>query len=132
MSLSFQSIIAQLHEFWSDRIVSQLNRCAPVSSRAMFGGYGLYQDGVMFALIAESTLYFKVDESNLADFQAANMQPFTYWRGDRAIVMSYYRLPDEVFANVEVLAQWLAKSYEIARRSKSKRVKKTKKRDSFR
>ncbi len=54
-------------------MASYLNQVAPVSARAMFGGYGLYCEGIMFALIAHATLYFKVDADNQERFTETGM-----------------------------------------------------------
>jgi DNA transformation protein len=47
------------------------------TSRAMFGGFGIYRNGLMFALVADDQLYAKVDASNKADYEEAGSQPFT-------------------------------------------------------
>ena len=52
-------------------VLEQLAPAGRVTSRAMFGGVGLYLDGLFFALIDDDTLYFKTDESNRARFQQA-------------------------------------------------------------
>jgi DNA transformation protein and related proteins len=57
-------------------VLEQLGRVAPVTSRAMFGGVGVYSGGLFFALMAGDTLYLKVDDSNRADFEAAGTGPF--------------------------------------------------------
>ena len=49
-----------------------------ISSRAMFGGFGLYKDGAIFGIIVEGELYFKVGESNRGDYEELNSRPFTY------------------------------------------------------
>ena len=33
-----------------------------VEAKSMFGGFGLYLDGLMFAIVADDALYFKVDD----------------------------------------------------------------------
>ena len=49
-------------------VIGQLECIGPVQSRRMFGGAGLYLDGLFFALIADDTRYFKVDDSNRSDY----------------------------------------------------------------
>lgn len=112
-------------EQFRDRVLNPLNRCFPVTARAMFGGYGLYREGVMFALIADEALYFKVDAENRGDFLAADMEPFFYWRHDRRIQMSYYRLPVAVFERQEILATWIEKACAAGRRTRQTLKKKT-------
>ncbi|MEM7769170.1 MAG: TfoX/Sxy family protein [Cyanobacteria bacterium P01_A01_bin.37] len=111
-----------------DTIVQHLNQVAPVTARAMFGGYGLYAEGVMFALIAYDTLYFKVDDGNRQQYLDMGSEPFTYTGKGKPIQMSYYRLPENVSEDLEQLEIWVAASRYAARRSKAKskpRKKKT-------
>jgi len=61
---------------------------ATVSARKMFGGYGLYREGLMFALIAEDELFFKADSNNVAQFERAGSRPFVYRSKDRSVQMS--------------------------------------------
>ncbi|MBT9317008.1 TfoX/Sxy family protein [Leptothoe spongobia] len=112
---------------FKDKIVNQLTQVAPVTARAMFGGYGLYADGVMFALIADETLYFKVGDENRADYLEADMGPFRYERHGQPIQMSYYQLPETVLEDPETLLSWIEKAQGAAHRSKkSKKSKKRK------
>ena len=48
----------------------------PVTIRPMFGGAGVYHDGLMFALVDDEVLYFKVDETSRPAFEAENLPPF--------------------------------------------------------
>jgi DNA transformation protein len=106
---------------YKDNLVEYLNQVAPVTARSMFGGFGLYTEGVMFALIAYETLYFKVDDGNRHDYEAAGMGPFVYNRNGKDMAMSYYQLPDEVYNDLGQLHAWLEKAAAAARRSKRKK-----------
>ena len=59
-------------------IKDQLAAFGPVGIRNMFGGAGVYADDVMFALIADDTLYLKADDTTARAFEAEGMRPFTY------------------------------------------------------
>ncbi|HXG59400.1 MAG TPA: TfoX/Sxy family protein [Thermoanaerobaculia bacterium] len=102
-------------------VVDQLRAVAPVTAKAMFGGVGLYADGHFFALIADDVVYFKVDDSNRADFVAAGSRPFMPY-GEEGSTMNYYELPPDVLEDPERLRRWMEKSIEVARRQKKKRV----------
>ena len=52
-----------------DHILELSSGLGPVSARKMFGGYGVFLDGLMWGLVADSTLYLKVDEESIADFK---------------------------------------------------------------
>jgi DNA transformation protein len=77
---------------FKDGVVNHLNQVAPVTARAMFGGYGLYCEGLMFALIADETLYFKVDAGNQSRFTEAAMGPFTYHLPVRSFFLAFSQL----------------------------------------
>ena len=46
------------------------------TTKAMFGGYGIFKDGIMFGLVADDTLYFKVDEFNKFEFERLELDHF--------------------------------------------------------
>ena len=99
-------------------VVDQLSRAVPlVRARRMFGGVGIYSGEVFFALIADDTLYFKVDDSNRADFEARQMGPFRPY-GYEGEVMQYYQVPDDLLEDVEALRPWAEKALAVAVRAK--------------
>ena len=83
--------------------------------RRMFGGAGLCRDGLMFALIADDTLYLKVDDRNRPDFEAEGMTPFSYQRkGETAALKSYYEAPPELADDAEAFSAWARKAITAA------------------
>lgn len=105
-------------------LLEQLGQIRPVTTRPMFGGLTFFSEGRAFALVAEETLYFKVDDSNRPDFVAAGMGPFLPF-GDPAKPMQYYQLPEEVLEDTDQLAEWMAKAIAVAARAKPKSKAKT-------
>ena len=102
-------------------IVEQLAPLGDVKARGMFGGFGIYLDGRMFALVADDTLYFKVDDANRAEFEREGLQPFRYERTDREVaVMSYYQPPAAAIDDRDLLCTWARKGVEAATRAASK------------
>lgn len=104
-------------------VVQHLNQLAPVTSRAMFGGYGLYLEGVMFALIAYEVLYLKVGDANREDYVEAGMGPFTYEGKGKPMQMSYFQVPTEVYEDLAVLQAWMDKAHAVAKAVKRKKKK---------
>ena len=101
-------------------VLEQLGRVAPVSARAMFGGVGIYSGGLFFALMADDTLYLKVDDGNRGDFEAAGMGPFRPF-GDDEHVMRYYELPADALEDADRLRPWVDGAIEAARRKRKKK-----------
>jgi DNA transformation protein len=87
----------------------------PVSVRRMFGGAGVYADGVMFALVSRGTVYLKADAESQPLFAAEGCGPFVYDRaGKQATMTSYWRMPDRLYDDPDTLAQWARRSLAIA------------------
>lgn len=86
--------------------------------KKMFGGWGIWADGLMFALVAEEVLYFKVDAESSPRFEALDLPRFTYTTKDgRRTVMSYAKAPEEVYDDPDVFAEWARAGIAAARRA---------------
>lgn len=103
--------------------VDLLQNVGPVYSKRMFGGFGVFLDGLMFGLIADNELYLKVDQKNLPEFEAQGLQPFTYHKNGKPMNLSYYQAPEEAMDSMEVMTQWGARSFECALRAAAKKTK---------
>lgn len=89
----------------------------PIALRRMFGGIGVYRDGIIFALVADGTLYLKADESTAAAFREAGSVPFVYEAKGKSVTMSYWRLPEEAMDDPDALARFARIGLEAARRA---------------
>ena len=96
-------------------VLDQLARVDGVSARRMFGGAGLYSHECFFGLIAEDTLYLRVDDANRARFTARGMDRFRPYADRPELSMNYYETPAEVLENPEELSGWAAESIAAAR-----------------
>ena len=105
-----------------EHVLDLLREFGPVTAKPMFGGWGLYHEGLFFALIAEDMLYFKVDEVNRAEFDAAHLEPFVYvTKTDDRMVLSYHQAPAEALDDRLVMAQWARSGYGAALRAKTRK-----------
>ncbi len=86
----------------------------------MFGGVGIYSGEIFFALIADDTVYLKVDESTRADFEGRGMEPFRPF-GDDGGTMKYYQLPEDLLEDPEALRPWAEKAVAVGRLKKARR-----------
>ena len=90
----------------------------------MFGGAGLYGDGVMFGLIDDEVIYLKVDESLRADLAAAGARPWIYTerKGPKAGTpqeTSYWSLPESALDDPEEACAWGLRSLAVAQAIKA-------------
>jgi DNA transformation protein len=92
-----------------------------VSARRMFGGWGIFKDGLMFALIARDQLYLKVDDGNRAAYDEADLPHFTYSEKGKPIRMSYREAPSAGLDDPEILCAWARAAYAAALRTRPRR-----------
>ena len=68
-----------------------------ISHRKMFGGAGIYAEGVMFALVLADEIMIKATGSFAEDLEAQGSTPFVYEAKGKSSKMSYWRLPEMAF-----------------------------------
>ena len=109
---------------YASYILDLLEPLGNIKARKMFGGFGIYKDGVFFALIADNILYFKVDNNNRSLYESMGSKPFSYEGKNKKIVtMSYWEVPVDILENSTKLAQWVQQAVKAASLAK-KSVKK--------
>ncbi|MCJ7451843.1 MAG: TfoX/Sxy family protein [Steroidobacteraceae bacterium] len=95
-------------------VIDQLEGIGRVRSKRMFGGVGLYANELFFGLLANNGLFFKVDDTNRADFEARGMGPFRPFRDKPELEMGYYEVPADVIDEAEELIAWARKAMRVA------------------
>jgi DNA transformation protein and related proteins len=100
---------------FKERVLGQLLPLGDVSARAMFGGHGLYCDGLFFAALAGDRLYFKVDDESRQDYIARGLAPFMPTPGQT--MSSYYEVPPEVIDDQPMLLDWATRAVGVARQA---------------
>ena len=98
----------------NERLVHTLSVLGKVYSRKMFGGYGIFESGAMFALItSEGKIHFKVDPTNRKRFEDAGSEQYGK--------MPYFEVPQNVLKNEQNLHKWARDSMDIAHTVKAKK-----------
>ncbi|MGO1068661.1 TfoX/Sxy family protein [Lysobacter sp. CA199] len=87
-----------------------------LSARRMFGGSGVYHDGLMIGLIEDEVLYLKTDDLTRARFAAAGSAAFVYTRQRKPIELSYWSVPESAMDSPQEMRPWLALAFEAALR----------------
>ncbi len=89
-----------------------------VSIRKMFGGEGVFYDGLMIGLVADDTLYLKVDAESVSAFEERGLAQFKYDKAGKMVGMSFYLAPEEALDDPSEMTPWAQNAYEAALRSK--------------
>jgi DNA transformation protein len=87
----------------------------------MFGGYGLYNDGLFFAIIADDTLFFKVDDHTRHIYEEYEMEPFTYEKQGKDYSLGYYEVPIDILESPPQLQAFVDAACAVAQRAKKKK-----------
>ena len=105
-----------------DHVLELLEPLGGVSAKAMFGGAGLYLDGTIFAIVTRSdVLYFKTDEVNRGEYEAAGAGPFVPF-ADKPHTMPYHEVPADVVEDAEELRAWAQKAWQAGRRAEARKT----------
>jgi DNA transformation protein len=107
---------------FSEFLREQLAPLGRVTMRRMFGKTGVFCDGVMFGMVTENTLYFRIDDQNRATFaEAQAFPPLNYAKKGETIDLSFWRVPERLFDEPDELEIWARAALAAARRVASKR-----------
>jgi DNA transformation protein len=105
----------------SERIVELFSDFGRVSVRRMFGGAGIFADGLMIGLVSNGDIFLKADDESSPTFEREGLKPFTYGAKRKRVVMPYWRMPERLLDDPDELAQWARAALGAARRSAAKK-----------
>lgn len=104
-----------------DYVMELLGPFGTVGARRMFGGHGVYLDGLMFAIVSGDTLYLKADEMNRIEFEQAGCEIFGYARKGRRATLGFFRAPEDAMESPELMLPWARTAYAAALRANAKK-----------
>ena len=108
-------------------LTDMLAPMGPVAARRMFGGAGLFRESLMFALVADDTLYLKTDDANRSAFEDAGMAPFNFEKKGKSVATSYFEAPPDALDDADALLSWARGAWEAALRANAGKAKKSRK-----
>ncbi len=95
----------------------------PTTVKRMFGGAGIWADGVMFALIIDDVLHLKADERTRGAFEAKGLGPFSYAKKTGQVaVMSYWRAPERLIDDPDEMVAWARTALRVAKDKAAQKV----------
>jgi len=103
-----------------DYVLEQMSFIRGLHVRAMFGGYGIYRDDYVFAIIVKDVLYLKSDPVVQREFEENGLQPFTYVARGKPVNMKYFEAPPEVFDEPDAMRVWVEKGLGASIRQSKK------------
>lgn len=100
-------------------VLELLGPLGRVAARKMFGGYGLYCDGVFFGIVLDNTLYLKADRCNRGDFEGAGCEIFNYSRKGKRATLNFYRAPEDAMDAPHLMLPWGRSALSAALRARA-------------
>ena len=109
------------HEF----VMELFAPMGPVSVRRMFGGAGVFRDGLMFALLSDDVIYLKTDADLRAELEAEGCEPFIWTRPSdgKQTDMGYLSLSPDAMDEADLASEWGRKAFAVALAAKAKKRK---------
>ena len=101
---------------FTDHLHEVFGAFGPIETRRMFGGHGVWHQGLMIGLVFGNTLYLKVDEQTRGQFEAQGLGPFEYSRKGKMVALSFYRAPEEMLESPAEAVEWARLAYAAALR----------------
>jgi len=109
---------------FANHLLDLLSELGSVKARAMFGGHGLFLDGLMFALLSNEQLYLKVDAQSVEVFSKRNLTAFEYEARGKTMALSYCQAPPEAMESSDYALPWARLGVEAAIRSNANKARK--------
>ena len=107
---------------FAEFLSEQLTPLGRVTMRRMFGKTGVFCNGLMFGMVTDDTLYFRVDDHNRAVFkEAESAPPLNYQKKGSTIDLSFWRVPERLLDEPDELVTWARAALAAARRVAVKR-----------
>ena len=101
---------------FTDHLHEVFSAFGPIETRRMFGGHGVWHQGLMIGLVAGNTLYLKVDDKTRGRFEALRLSAFEYTRRGKTVALSYHRAPEEMLESPAEAVAWARLAYAAALR----------------
>ena len=99
-----------------DHLADLFEAFGPVTVRRMFGGHGVFRDGLMSVLVVDDALYLEADEQSRATFESCGLPRFEYARKGKRVSLSCCLAPGDALEDPLTLAEWARPAFDAALR----------------
>lgn len=93
-----------------------------ITIKNMFGGKGIYHQGLIFALEVDGEILLKADAYSAPDFANAGARQWAYdgKKSGKPSKMPYWSIPDDALDDFDAITLWAHKAFEASLRAKAK------------
>ena len=90
----------------------------PVTIKRMFGGKGIYFNGLIIALEVDDEILLKADPISAPEFAAAGCRQWVYTGRNKPVEMPYWSIPEDAFDDPDIMTEWAKRAYEASLRTR--------------
>ncbi len=85
-----------------------------ITAKSMFGGFGIYRNGKIFAIImTDEKFYLKGEtESSQKFYESNGGVQAEYESRNKIMKMKYWSVPEEILENREEIQNWLQRAFK--------------------
>ncbi|OCW58710.1 TfoX/Sxy family protein [Hoeflea olei] len=104
----------------NEAICEMFDSLGEVTIKRMFGGKGIYHEGVILALEVGGDILLKADAESAPVFREAGAGQWVYEGKARArpVAMPYWSIPDAALDDAVEMARWVRFAWEAALRTR--------------
>ncbi|OYR19039.1 TfoX/Sxy family protein [Brucella thiophenivorans] len=90
-----------------------------ISIRRMFGGKGIYHQGLIIALVVQDELLLKADAESAPAFMEAGSRQWRYngKKTGKPVAMPYWSVPDNAYDDPEIMTDWARLAFAASLRA---------------
>ena len=112
-------VVANSKDFVA-HVLEMMRPTGSASARAMFGGHGVYLDGLIVGIVDDDVLYLKTDSATRATYVERELPPFRYrGRNGELHETGYFRAPDDALESPPAMREWLRAALAASLRARA-------------
>ena len=85
-----------------------------ITLRRMFGGEGIFVNGLIVGIVVRDQIYLKTDEATRAAYKNEGCKPFIFKTRTKKIASSYFAIPDRLYDEPDELAAWARQAHAVS------------------
>ena len=99
------------------RLLSLLGK---IYSRSMFGGFGIFIDDTMFALVVQDKLHLRASNETINLFKEQGLEPYVYKKRGFPVITKYFALSEESWNEPDSILLQAVIALNVAKKDKEK------------
>lgn len=90
----------------ANHVCEQLGFLGRITSRAIFGGIGIFCEERLLGIVIGERLYLHTDKSNIDDYESRGMPQFKPYPNAFDLTTDHHQVPADVLEDEALLREW--------------------------